>query len=101
MALARDDNNNVIQAPMWAAYKTLAIGATSAQSAALGTNTRAVRLCSTSDCYVQIGSNPTATATSAYLPAGKPEIVSLAASTDKIAALQVTAAGVLSIVEIS
>lgn len=43
--------------------------ATSAQSSAAAAGIRAVRLVATQDCYYLIGINPTATTSSAFLPA--------------------------------
>ena len=75
------------------ATQTLAIGSTSAATAtAIGADV--VRLVSTVDCYVQNGSNPTATANSMFLPAKMPEYFVLAQS-DKIAVLQSGTAGTL------
>lgn len=42
---------------------------TAAQSAEFGPNTRIVKLVCLSDCYIEYGTNPIATADSDYLPA--------------------------------
>jgi hypothetical protein len=66
------------------------------------TGTTHVRLCSTADCWITFGpNNPVAaTATSMLLPAGTPEYFPVQ-PLDQIAALQVTVAGTLNIVECS
>jgi hypothetical protein len=51
----------------------VSIGGTSTQSSALGGSTRFVRLHADVACRVQIGSNPTASATSMRLAAGATE----------------------------
>ncbi|HZT29502.1 MAG TPA: hypothetical protein VFA33_06445 [Bryobacteraceae bacterium] len=73
--------------------QTLAIGSSSAATAApIGADV--VRLVATVDCYVAIGSSPTATASSMFLPAKMAEYFVLA-QTDKIAVLQVSSGGTL------
>lgn len=73
----------------------ITVGAASAASAVLGSGTRAVRVVSTTNCWVEISSNPTAVAdTSFYLPAGVVEYFA-ATPTDKVAAIQATAGGFL------
>ena len=74
--------------------QNVAVGAASAQSAALGSPV--VRLVSTTDCHVLFGSNPTALATSMFLPAKQPEYF-VCLPTDKIAVIQDAAGGNLSI----
>ena len=63
----------------------------SAQSAAQ-VGSRVVRLVSTTDCLVAFGSNPTASNTGVFLPASKPEYF-VCETTDKVAAVQVSAGG--------
>ncbi|HZT29250.1 MAG TPA: hypothetical protein VFA33_05170 [Bryobacteraceae bacterium] len=73
--------------------QTLAIGSSSVATAApIGADV--VRLVATADCYIAIGSNPTATATNMFLPAKMPENFVIA-QTDKIAVLQVASGGTL------
>ena len=80
----------------------LTVGAASVQSAAVGASTNRVFLTSTTGCYVALGSNPTATvgAGSIYVP---PNVVmfpiSVTSGTTKIAVIQSTAGGNLTIVE--
>jgi hypothetical protein len=81
----------------------LALSATSAQSAAIGgagspSTLETVRLCSTVDCWLTVGSNPTAmvgTAASFLLPAGLVEYIDVTGG-DKIAGIA-GGAGTLSI----
>ena len=84
------------------AQQFLAVGATSAQSAVVNASTNRVVLTSTTGCWVAFGSNPTASAAagSIYLP---PNVVSPAYTvtpgTTKIAVIQASAVGSLSIQE--
>ena len=66
----------------------------SVQSAAIGG--AVVRVVSTTDCHIVFGGNPTATATSMFLPAKVPEYF-ICSPTDKAAVIQDTAGGNLSI----
>lgn len=73
----------------------------SQQSAAFGAQTRQVRVCAISNaCYVSIGGNPTATANSVLLPVGRPEYFTVTPG-QKLATLQNTGAGTLSITEMT
>ncbi len=74
-ALARDSQGQVIQSGVEPALadQQLAVGGTSAQSAAFNQHTQFVRLHSDVACRVQFGDNPTASATSKRLAAGATE----------------------------
>ena len=74
------------------------VGAASAQSSAFSIGTKLIRIVSTTACRFEIGSNLTATATSALLPAGVVEFTEVSPS-DKIAVIQESGAGKLSIAE--
>jgi hypothetical protein len=76
------------------AAQALAYAASSVQSAVLGCVV--VRVVSTTDCHIAFGPNPTATATSMFLPAKVPEYF-ICSPTDKAAVIQDTAGGNLSI----
>ena len=84
------------------AYQFVTVGASSVQSSAVQALTNRVVLCSTTGAWIAIGSSPTATAGagSFYLP---PNVYSppiyVVSGTSKIAALQASAAGSLSIIE--
>ena len=82
------------------ATQSLAIGPTSTASTALSATASRVRLCATSDCYIAFGLAPAATATSLLLPAYTVEYFAVQPGS-KIAALQVGAAGTLSIAEVA
>lgn len=72
---------------------------TAAQSGVLIQDDQAnyqVQLCPSTDCYIALGASPTATANSLRLPAGTIQQFPLQAL-DKVSALQVSAAGTLSI----
>ena len=80
----------------------LAVGAASVASAAVGANTNRVFLTSTTGCYVAFGATPTATAGagSIYVP---PNVVmfpiSVTSGVTKVAVIQASAAGALTITE--
>ena len=76
------------------ASQVVAYVGSSVQSGAIGGTV--VRVVSTTDCHILFGANPTALATSMFLPAKLPEYF-VCASTDKIAVIQDTAGGNLSI----
>lgn len=60
------------------ATQNLSISASSAQSSALNADTAVVRLQSDTDCYVEVGTNPTATTSSLKLIANAPEYFGVA-----------------------
>jgi hypothetical protein len=80
------------------AITPVTIGAASAQSAAMPAGTRAVRLVATVDCFVEFGTNPTATssgaATGFFMPAGSVEYF-VALEGHKVAVIQGSGAGTL------
>lgn len=76
----------------------VAFTGTSAQSAVLSSNIKIARVSADAACYIAFGSNPTATTSSHFLPAGVVEYIQVNDS-QKIAALQVSAAGTLYISE--
>jgi hypothetical protein len=83
------------------AAQDVAIGAASAASAAFGTQTYQVRVVATSACRVRIGEGtPTALATDSYLPADRPEYLTCTPG-QKIAVIQESAGGKLSITEVA
>jgi hypothetical protein len=82
----------------------VAVGASSTQSAnVIPAGVRVIRLCATVACWVEIGVNPTATATtSSYLPANWVEYFVCAGNgIEKVAVLQASAGGSLSITEMT
>lgn len=80
-------------APASGASVTANYSATSGQTTSiLGAN--AVRLVSTTDCFVDIGLDPVATNSDMFLPAGVPEYFSLPPG-GKVSAIQVSAAGTI------
>jgi hypothetical protein len=83
------------------AQQFLAIGASSAQSAAVQATTNRVVLSATSACWVALGANPTASAAagSIYVPANFPMPIVVTPGVTKIAVIQASAAGSLSIIE--
>jgi hypothetical protein len=93
--LPTDLNNNAIQTgrPEPGSTKTAAAGASTAASAVMGT-AGVYSVVSTTDAYIEIGTAPVATTGTMFLAAGIPLFMRLEA-TDKIAALQKAAAGVV------
>lgn len=71
------DHRATMGSPIPGSGQTLALGGASVPSAALTGHTRAVRLCSTGDCFVEfggVGQTPVAAAaTSMFLAAYSPE----------------------------
>ena len=96
--LARDTTGHDVQAMAFGATLVRAFTGSSAQSAAVSDTTYVVRLVATQDCFVEIGPDPTATTSSAYLPAGVVEYVSITPG-HKVAALQSSAGGNLYITQ--
>jgi|SRR6185312_7586787 len=87
--------------PVAGSGQKVAFTGVSAQSAAVGAQTHAVLLAATSDCHVEFGSNPTATATSCFIKGGTAPIPLAIGPSNKIAVVQDTAAGNLFITELS
>jgi hypothetical protein len=79
----------------------VAIGAASAQSAAVGPYTYAVLLSCSSNCHIVFGTNPTATATSWMLKSTDPGLILGIAPGEKLAVIQDSGAGSLFIVELT
>jgi hypothetical protein len=86
------------QAIIPGASQVVAIGASSADSTVLGTNTTVVRLTSDQPCFVAFGSTPTATTSSHYLPANVPGLFGVYPGT-KIAVIESGSMGSLYISE--
>jgi hypothetical protein len=79
--------------PMPASSVTVAYTGTAGTTAALPANTKNVRVVSTTDCFIEIGTAPTAVANSGlYLVAYQPEYFGCPAS-GKVSAIQVAGAG--------
>jgi hypothetical protein len=66
----------------------------------IGAQIQVVRIVSTSACYVAFGVSPTATTSSIYMPADKPEYFTVAPG-DKVSAVQVSAGGTLHVTEMT
>jgi hypothetical protein len=65
----------------------------------VGSQTYKVRVVCTSDAFVRVDDNPTATASDALLPGGSPEYFTITPGM-KVSAIQSTAAGMLYVTEI-
>lgn len=91
----------VLQSTRPGASQNVAIGGSSTQSAAFATSTSRVRLSATGACHIALGTNPTATATSTYLPANVVEFVEVLGG-EKVAVIQDGAStGNLNVTELS
>lgn len=79
----------------------IAIGVASAASAPFAAQTRQIRVAATSACRIAVGDGtPVATATDAYLPANQVEYIQVTPG-QRIAVIQETAGGKLSVAEIA
>ena len=85
------------------AEQVVAIGASSATSSAVQATTNRVTLVATSACWVAFGTSPTAVANTAgnvYVPANQPmPPIVVTPGVTKIAVIQASAGGYLSIIE--
>lgn len=93
--------------PVWrpnpsVAGQNLTIGAASVASAAVSSQTHAVRLTATGNCHVRIGQSPTAVATDLLLKSTDPSIILACGATDKVAVIQDAAStGTLNVIEMT
>lgn len=71
---------------------------TSQQSSAVGSTCSLVRIKASEDCYIAIGADPTASATTCHVWSGIVEYFAIKAG-DKVAVIQDTDAGILYITE--
>lgn len=79
-------------------FQQVSTSGSSAQSSAFGAKTQKIMVVATADAYITIGTNPTATSASFYLPAKVPLWFGVQPG-EKLAALQVSSGGVVSIAE--
>lgn len=91
-------NHNGFQAIIPGISQQLSISGSSQQSAAFSATPNLVRLFATKDCYIEIGTNPTATSSSMFLPGGIVEYFGLF-SGYKLAVLQASSSGTLYVTE--
>jgi hypothetical protein len=83
------------------AAQEVTTGVASAASGAFGSQTRQIRVAATAACRIRVDNGtPTATATDTYLPADTVEWLDVTPG-QRIAAIQETAAGKLSVTEIA
>ena len=94
--IAKDSSGKAIQALEWGGVVEVNYLSSSVQSSAVMGGT-VVRLISTTDCYVEVGTNPTATASTSTLLAAMVAEYILVKTTDKLAAIRKTADGTLNI----
>lgn len=64
----------------------VAMSGSSSQSSAIGSNIQYVRLVSDANCHYAVGTNPTATTSSIYLPVGEIEIIKISEG-EKVASI--------------
>jgi hypothetical protein len=93
--------HNTIFKPLVGTHQSVAYTASAGTSTAVGSQTYAVRVVSTSDAYIYMDAAGTAASSSIgwYLPSLKPEVFKVNPGW-KISAVQVSAGGSLDIVEV-
>lgn len=79
-------------------FQTISFTGTSGQSSAFQAGTTLIRVVSDVACFIAFGSNPTASSSTLFLPAGIVEYFGVLPGT-KVAAIQSTSAGNLYIAE--
>ena len=95
------DNYYPIQALPVGTTQTVSVSSSSAaNSTAFAAGTTVVRLVSTTDCHIIFAASPTATTSTAYLPANQVEYFKSAAG-QKVAAIRANADGTLYVTEMS
>lgn len=67
---------------------------------AVGSETYAVRVVTTSAAYIKIDNSPTATSSDVYMPADTPQVFTITPG-QKVSAIQVSAGGTLHVTELS
>jgi len=100
--LAKDHLNHAIQALAPSTTQTVAISGTSAATSnALSKETVVIRVVSTTNCFIKIGTNtPTATTADVPLISGVPEYFRVEGyKTLKVAGIQMSASGTLYVTE--
>ena len=68
---------------------------------AVGANTSIIRVACTADTFVQIGTSPVATTQSMMISGGATEFLAVVPGQTKVAVLEVTTAGVVSVTELT
>ncbi len=87
------DTRDTLGTPIAAGAVTVTYTGTAGTTAALSASTRILRVMSTTDCFIELGTNPTALANSStYLPAFVPEYFAAGPSW-KVSAIQVSGGG--------
>jgi hypothetical protein len=87
------DQRQTIGQPMTGKSVTVAYTGTAGTTSALPETTNVVRVVATTDCFIQIGTNPTAVANSSvFLPAFTPEYFT-AMPNAKVSAIRLSADG--------
>jgi len=82
--------------PIAGESKTVAYTGTAGTTAALTSEATSLRIVSTTDCFIEIDTNPTAVAnTGMYLPAFVPEYIHVKDGPIKVSAIRVSASGSL------
>ncbi len=100
--LAQDqDEFEPIQALPLGTTQTVSVTSSSAaNSTAFASGTTVVRVVSTTDCHIIFATSPTATTSTAYLPANQVEYFKVSAG-EKCAAIQSSEAGTVFVTEMS
>lgn len=79
--------------------QTVTVGVASAATTNAVSNTKYVRIVSTTDCHIAFDTTPTATTADIFLPADKPEIFQITPG-HKVAAIQNAAGGTMFVTEL-
>ena len=95
--LPKDTRGTNIQVLGIGTTQTFTVNATSAQSTAIS-NSNIVRILSTTNCHILMGTNPTATTSEIFISAFVPEYFEITVN-DKIAAIRNTDDGIIYITE--
>lgn len=99
-SLIRDSNGEIVQAGRIGNNQTVAYTSSAATSTAIKSSSEVtiVRLVSTTDCHIAVGSSPTATTSDTLLPANTVEYFGVRED-DKVSAIRSTADGTLHVTE--
>ena len=91
---------NAVGSERFGAVQSAAYSSTAGTtSAAVGAGVQRVRIVATTDAFLQIGIDPTATTSDTFIRANWPEYVAIKPG-EKVSAIQSTASGTLNVTEI-
>jgi len=93
-------NENIYQDFAGTTQKIDVVTASAAAATAFASDTRVIRVATTTDCHITIATAPTATTSHPLLPAGSTRDISIDGG-GKLAAIRVSADGTLTVTELS